>query len=289
MSWVSIDYAKCSNCGACIEGCMRCFSRKDEKVQVYADINCCSICGRCVALCPTEAITHTEMSMPNFHKIEKDSFIQPDDFFEFLRQRRSHRAFTDKKIPELVIKRLVDIVRYSPTGSNSQMVELLVIQGTEKRKILSDLTIDFMIKSGNESKKRVDELKVNRKASPEEIMQLEMMSFYGEMLRQSREMGLDPIFYNAPAVMVFHAKETKFSKKDDCVIASTTMGLLSRTMGLEYTYIGLFEGASNGYPAVMKALNLPEGNRVYSVIIVGYPKMRFIKTVDRKPTKVRYE
>jgi nitroreductase/NAD-dependent dihydropyrimidine dehydrogenase PreA subunit len=289
MSWVSIDYAKCSNCGACIEGCTRCFSRKDEKVQVYADINCCSICGRCVALCPTEAITHTEMDMINFHDIEKERFITPDDFFEFLRQRRSHRAFTDKKIPDADIKRLVDIVRYSPTGSNSQMVELLVIQGAEKRKILSDLTIDFMIKSGNESKKRADELKTTDKTNPEEIMQLELMSFYGEMLRQSREMGLDPIFYNAPAVMVFHAKETGFSKKDDCVIASTTMGLLSRTMGLEYTYIGLFEGASNGYPEVMKALNLPEGNRVYSVIILGYPKMKFLRTVDRKHARVKYE
>jgi nitroreductase/ferredoxin len=289
MSWVSIDYAKCSNCGACIDGCTRCFSRKDKRIEVYADINCCTICGRCVALCPTEAITHTEMAMVNFHNIEKERFIQPDDFFKFLRQRRSHRAFTDKKIPETDIIKLVDIVRYSPTGSNSQMVELLVIQGPEKIKILSDLTVDFMIKSGNESKKRADELKANAKASPEEIMQLEMMSFYGEMLRQSREMGLDPIFYNAPAVMVFHAKETGFSKKDDCVIASTTMGLLSRTMGLEYTYIGLFEGASNGYPVVMKELNLPEGNRVYSVIILGYPKMKFFRTVDRKPARVRYD
>jgi nitroreductase/NAD-dependent dihydropyrimidine dehydrogenase PreA subunit len=289
MSWVTINYEKCSNCGVCLEGCTRCFSKKDEKVQVYADINCCSICGRCVSLCPTGAITHTEMDMANFQHIEKEKFITPDDFFEFLRQRRSHRAFTDKKIPATDLKRLVDIVRYSPTGSNSQMVELLVIQGAEKRKILSDLTIDFMIKSGNESKKRADKLKATSKTNPEEITQLEMMSFYGEMLRQSREMGLDPIFYNAPAVMVFHAKETGFSKKDDCVIASTTMGLLSRTMSLEYTYIGLFEGASNGYPEVMKELNLPEGNRVYSVIILGYPKMKFLRTVDRKSAKVKYE
>jgi hypothetical protein len=35
--------------------------------------------------------------------------------------------------------------------------------------------------------------------------------------------------------------------------------------------------------------NLPKGNRVYSVIILGYPKMKFYRTVDRKPAKVRYE
>jgi nitroreductase/NAD-dependent dihydropyrimidine dehydrogenase PreA subunit len=289
MSWVSIDYTKCSNCGACLEGCTRCFSKKNKKIEVYADINCCTICGRCVVLCPTGAITHTEMDMTNFHKIEKERFITPDDFFEFLRQRRSHRAFTDKKIPESDMKKLVDIVRYSPTGSNSQMVELLVIQDPEKRKRLSALAVDFMIKSGSDAKKRADGLRKEGKANEGEIKILEMIAFYGEMMGESREKGLDPVFYNAPLVMIFHAPEQAFSKKDDCVIASTTAGLLSRTMGLEYTYIGIFEGAANGYPAVMEELKLPEGNRVYSVIILGYPKMKFFRTVDRKPARVRYE
>ena len=289
MSWVLIDYEKCNACGTCIEGCGRCFSREDDKIKVYADIKNCAVCGRCIALCPTGAVTHTQMNMENFHKIKKDRFISTDDFFEFLRQRRSHRAFINKKIPESDMKKLVDIVRYCPTGSNSQMVELIAIQDPGKIKKLSDLTVDFMIKSGEVAKKNADALKAEGKASQEEINQVEIMAFYGNIMKQSREMGLDPIFYNASAVMVFHAPDQGFSKKDDCVIASTTMGLLSRTMGLEYTYIGLFEGASNGYPAVREELKLPEGNVVNSVIIMGYPKMKFLRTVDRKPTKVRYE
>lgn len=289
MSWVSIDYDKCSNCGICIEGCGRCFFLKDDRVSVYADINCCSVCGRCVALCPEEAVTHTEMDMKNFHRIQKNNFISTDDFFEFLRQRRSHRAFTDKRIPEADMKKLIDIVRYSPTGSNSQLVELLVIENPEKIRKLSGLSVEFMIKSGEEAKEKAEKLKADGGTGIDEIGQLEMMAFYGEMMKQSRETGLDPIFYNAPAVIVFHAPELAFSKKDDCVIASTTMGLLSRTMGLEYTYIGLFEAASNNYSPVAEELNLPGNNRVYSVIIVGYPKMKFLRTVDRKPARVRFE
>ncbi len=288
MSWVSIDYDKCTGCGTCIEGCGRCFSIKDDMVTVFADISTCVICGRCISLCPAGAVTHTQMDMDNFHKIEKRELITTNDLFEFLRQRRSHRAFTDQKIPEADMKKLVDIVRYSPTGTNSQMVELMVIQNPDRIKKLSDLSVDFMVKSGADAAKKAEEFKTKGNANPQEIEQLEMMAFYGNLMKESSEMGLDPIFYNAPAVMVFHALDQTFTKKDDCVIASTTMGLLARTMGLEYTYIGLFDAAANGSPAVMKELDLPKSNKVFSVIIIGYPKMKFFTTVDRKPTTVRY-
>jgi hypothetical protein len=72
------------------------------------------------------------------------------------------------------------------------------------------------------------------------------------------------------------------------MIASTTMGLLARTMGLEFTYIGLFIEAANASPPVMEELDLPDGHGVFSVIIFGYPKHKFLRTVDRKPAKVRW-
>ena len=288
MSWVSIDYDKCTACGTCIEGCGRCFSMDGDKVTVFADESCCSICGRCVALCPADAITHSKMDMENFPEINKREFISTGDFIEFVRQRRSHRAFLSKSIPEPDLQKLVDIVRYCPTGSNSQMVELLVIRNPDKIKTLSDLTVDFFVKSGYEAQKEIERLKTEAKTTPEELSRMEMMAVYGDMLKQSREMGMDPIFYNAPAVMVFHANDIGFSMKDDCVIASTTMGLLSRTMGLEFTYIGLFEGAANEHPAVVEALGLPEDHKVFSVIILGYPEMKFLRMVDRKPTSVTY-
>lgn len=289
MSWVLIDYDNCTNCGICLEGCDRCFSRDDGKISVSADSTCCSICGRCVSLCPENAITHSEMDMDNFHEIHKMNFISTDDFFEFLRQRRSHRSFMDKGIPEQDIKELVEIVRYSPTGSNSQSVELLVIQNPAKIKRLSDLAVEFMVESGIEAEKTLEKPGSEDKTSPEEIAQMEMMAVYGKVMKENSEKGMDPVFYNAPAVMVFHALDAGFSKKDDCVIASTTMGLLARTMGLEYTYIGILQGAADNYPPVMEELNLPEGNKVYSVIIIGYPELKFLRTVDRKPAAVRWE
>ena len=73
------------------------------------------------------------------------------------------------------------------------------------------------------------------------------------------------------------------------MIASTTMGLTARTMGLETTYIGLFEMASKNYQPLIEELGLPPGHEVFSVLIMGYPKLTFLKTVDRKPIRTRWE
>ena len=289
MSWVSIDYDKCNGCGLCLEVCRRCFFLEDETFVVHADEDCCSLCGHCVSICSPGAIEHHMMDMNNFIDISKDEFITTDGFFEFLRQRRSHRHFKKQGIPKEDMDKLIDIVRYSPTGSNSQSVEVLVIQDALRIEKLSNLSVDFMAAGGEESAKKLQELKAEGKGTPEELAVMEMMEGYGEMMKQSREMGNDPVFYRAPAVIVFHSSKEGRSQKDNCVIASTSMGLLARTMGLEFTYIGIFEAAANESPPVMEELNLPKGHGVYSVIILGYPKLKFLRTVDRKPTAVRWE
>jgi nitroreductase len=229
------------------------------------------------------------MDMNNFIDLSKDEFIDTDDFFEFLRQRRSHRHFKKQGIPKEDMDKLIDIVRYSPTGSNSQSVEVVVIQDAKRIEKLSNLAVDFMAAGAEESTKQLQILKAEGRGTPEELAVMEMMERYGEMMKQSREMGNDPVFYRAPAVIVFHSSKEGRSQKDNCVIASTTMGLLARTMGLEYTYIGIFEAAANESPPVKDELNLPDGHEVYSVIVLGYPKFKFSRTVDRKSTAVKWE
>jgi ferredoxin len=161
MSWVSIDYDKCTNCGICVLRCERCFTQKKDTVTVQADENCCNLCGHCVSLCPTGAVVHHKMDMKNFPDID------------------------------------------------------------------------------------------------------------------------EPI--------TFHSTIYGATAKDNCVIASTTMGLLARTMDLETTYIGLFEIAARYDQPLIDELSLPKGNRVFSVLIAGYPKLRYLRTIDRRPIKTRWE
>jgi nitroreductase len=260
-----------------------------KEIVVEANENSCALCGHCVGLCPAGAITHNKMDMGNFTAIRGSEIIGIDDFIQFIRERRTHRHFTNKKIPRKDLDVLIDTVRYAPTGGNDQTVEVILVQDPERRKRLSDLAVDHMAVVGADLARQLQELKTAGKRNPEEMLRIEGRARFSEFLVQARKAGRDPVFYEAPAVAIFHSTVQTVTPKDNCVIASTTMGLLARTLGLETTYIALFENAARAYSPIMEELNLPRDNQVFSVLAIGYPRFKYYHTVDRKPIRTRWE
>ena len=289
MSWVSIDYDTCTNCGICVLRCERCFTQKKDTVAVQADENCCNLCGHCISLCPTGAITSNKMDMGNFPDIIEPITFKPEQFMQFIRERRSHRYFTKKRIPRKLLEQLIDTVRYAPTGSNDQNVEIMVVENPERIRRLSELTVDHFDCVGAGYASQLERIRKGEEDVPENLSVMEKVVMYRERMLLARGKGLDPIFYRAPAVIIFHSTIHGTTSKDNCVIASTTMGLIARTMGLETTYIGLLEIAARSYQPLIDELSLPKDNRVFSVLIAGYPKLRYLRTVDRRPIKTRWE
>ena len=287
MSWVTIDQEKCNECGLCVLRCASCFSKENETITANVDIECCNLCGHCVSLCPTDAIVHEKMDMENFISVDRKIDIDTDTFIKFVRKRRSQRHFKDKEIPREDIEKLIDVCRYAPTGANLQGVEIMVIQNQEKVKELSSLTVDFFNILGTSAEKHLGELTSEEKTSKKAEL-LQRTARYKERLTLAREVGYDPIFHKAPAVIIFHTHLQVGSAKDDAVIASTTMGLTAMTMGMGTTYIGLFEAAAKNHPPVNGALNLPPAHGVFSVLIMGYPKLKYQRTVDRKQIKTTW-
>lgn len=289
MSWVSIDQDRCDACGLCVARCMLCFRNKGGEITVHADQDNCNLCGHCVALCPTEAIVHHQMDMGNF--LETDDRVKYDtsDFVQFIRRRRSHRSFKNKKIPHGDLETLVDLCRYAPTGSNRQTVEIIVIEDKEKIRRLSDLTVDYFEKGIDRIEKKAQEVQAAGREIPENLQSMFGMVHTLKRVVTARRSGFEVIFHKAPAIMIFHAPTSTSTPKDDCVIASTTVVMAAMTMGLETCYIGLFEFAANTYPPIIEELKLPHGHKVFSVLILGYPKLKFLRTVDRKPMRVRWE
>jgi len=287
MSWVAIDQDKCNACGICALRCARCFTLSEKTISVQADETCCIICGHCVSLCPTGAITHSRMDPDNFEPAGTPVKYQPDEFMRFIRQRRSHRHFKNKTVSRPFINRLIEAARYAPTGSNVQGVEIIVLEDDDRKKRLSDLTIDFFAEVGRKAAEKLQTMPAGRQTPAR--LQLEKMARYRDNMLRSKSVGYDPIFHHAPVVLMFHSLLETSTPKDNCVIASTTVGLFARTLGLESTYIGLLEIAARSYSPLAEAIGLPEGHEIQSVLIAGYPRLKYLRLVDRNPVKVRWE
>jgi nitroreductase/NAD-dependent dihydropyrimidine dehydrogenase PreA subunit len=288
MSWVTIDQEKCNGCGVCAARCMRCFTQKEGKVTAHADELCCNACGHCVSLCPTDAITHSLMEMENFVPIQEPVNFDPDAFIRFVRQRRSHRSYKDKDIDRRDLEKLVEMCRYIPTGSNLQTVQIKVIVDRQKIQQLSDLTVAYFMGMISEVETQVQQYRSDGKPLPKELANMSDFAGRYKMLGLAKDFGIDPILHKAPAVMIFHSPPSPSTPKDDCVIAAQTVVLAAMTMGLGTCYIGLLNFSANSSAPVKQALDLPSENKVYSILVMGYPKLKFRKTIDRKPIKVEW-
>ncbi len=289
MTWVTIDQDKCNGCGICAKACVRCFTDQDGVITVQADALNCNLCGHCVALCSTEAITHNQMDMNNFPPVDTSLKYDLDEFIRFVRQRRSYRSYQDREVPQEKIEKLVEMCRYTPTGSNLQKVQIKVITKRETIKKISDLTVDFFLETIDQVENQVNRLISEKKDIPRDLQdQNEFFKRY-RILGMARQRGLDPILYKAPVLMLFHSPPSPSTPKDDCIIAAQTVVLASMTAGLGTCYIGLLRIAAEGSAKVYEALELPVGNTVHSILIIGYPRLKFLKAVDRKPMIARSE
>jgi nitroreductase len=269
---------------------MTSFSSKDDGIVVDANEITCNLCGHCVSLCPTDAIHHEKMDMDNFPALDGAIPFDSEQLVAFLRQRRSHRHFTSKEIPREQLESLVDICRYAPTGGNRQQVEIKVIQDPGRIALFSNLTVDYFEDMFEQVERQVGKLEAKRKEVPEELRALYEIGLRYKPMALARKLGMDVVFRQAPCVMVFHASPRKaITPKDDCVIAAQTVSMLARTMKLETCYIGLFSAAAEAHPPIMEELRLPAGHKVYSVLILGHPKLEYLRAVDRKPIKVTWE
>ena len=289
MSWTSIDQDLCTQCGICVTRCLMNYKEVEGVITSSASMATCNLCGHCMSLCPTDAISHSLMDMNNFIKIEEEVDYNPDEFIQFIRRRRSHRSFKEKEVPREDLEKLVEMCRYIPTGSNLQTAEIKVISNKDKIKQLSDLTVDYFMGMISKVEGQVKQYLSEGKELPKELEEMNDFVKRYRLMGTARELDLDPILHKAPVLMVFHSAPSPSTPRDDCVIAAQTVVLAAMTMGLGTCYIGLFCFSANSSTPVKDALNIPAGNKVYSVLVMGYPKLKFLKTVDRKPMKVQWE
>jgi nitroreductase/NAD-dependent dihydropyrimidine dehydrogenase PreA subunit len=267
-----VDHNTCNRDGICVDSCPSgLIEMKDGgyPMPVKEAEEVCIRCGHCVAVCPTGSLNHRVVKLERCLPLDKNLNISPEQCEQFLKSRRSIRAFKKKTIPHDDLGKLIDTARFAPTGHNSQSVEWLVLTNHDEIHTLAGLTVDWMRTI----------IRDNPKLAAELFLERTVMRW---------EHGTDVILRDAPAVIITHAAKDNRIAPMDCVIALTYLELAAASTGMGCCWAGYFRSAAVNYPPLMKALRLPDGHQCFGAMMVGYPKFTYHRIPTRKSPKVAW-
>ena len=273
MALLKVDQEKCNRDGICIDTCPAKiieFKNKDAFPTLIDEGELfCIHCGHCVAVCPYGAMSHQKMSPSDCPQVNKDLLLTPEQVEQFLRYRRSIRAYKAKVVEKRLLARLIDSARYAPSGHNLQPVNWQVIYDRDDVRQLAGLVADWMRHLIQEQSPLAAAMHLDRVGS-------------------AWEEGQDRICRSTPHLIVAHAPQEERTAPAACTIALAYLELAAVPLGLGACWAGYFNAAANFWPPLKAALSLPEGHAPFGAMMVGYPKYRYHRLPLRNEPKITW-
>jgi nitroreductase/NAD-dependent dihydropyrimidine dehydrogenase PreA subunit len=275
MGLLIVDESKCKKDGICAKECPMAIIRLQDN-ESYPELTAggeqvCNHCGHCVAVCPHGALSHTLVPLEICQPIREELLISEEQAVQFLRSRRSIRAFIkDRPVKKEIIKKLIEIARYAPTGNNSQMVEWTVFTNKTQMTELSRLTVDWM----------------------RSVLQKDPQPAYATylpMIVAAWDAGYDIVLRNAPAMVVASAPKQDPNGLVDVTLALSYLELAATSKGLGTCWAGLVQGAMLSSPQMKKEMGIPEGHPHHYPMMLGYPKPKYFRMPERKAPKINWK
>jgi nitroreductase/NAD-dependent dihydropyrimidine dehydrogenase PreA subunit len=266
MGLIAVDKQKCTQCGLCARACPagiiiadEGFPRTVEKIEKG-----CITCGHCVAVCPAGALNHCRMAPEECQPLAADWRLEPARLEQLIKGRRSIRRYRPDPVDRSVLEKLFEMVRYAPTGGNSQSVRWLVFNDPEEIGRLSSIVIDWL-----------------------RILLIQGVPGMKGMLK-AWEMGNDPILRNAPNLIIAHGAVDDQMARISSTIALTTLELASPSFGLGACWAGFLHNAALNYAEVYEFLDLPPGHQMCGGLMIGYPEFEYARIPARKGARVTW-
>lgn len=271
MSLFTVDEKLCARDGICAMECPAfVIEMKDSgsfpTVTDGGQARCIN-CGHCVAVCPHGAISLARMPVDSCPPIDMKLALDEEHAEQFLRSRRSIRTYKKEDVDARTLNRLIDMARYAPTGSNSQLVQWLVVPAREKVVELTGLAVDWMRSTVKENNPVAEAYQM------------------GGIVR-AWDNGIDIISRGAPALVIAHGPESYPLMTIDSAIALSYLDLAAPSLGLGSCWAGFFMMAAGYWPPLAEALQLPEGHSSFGAMMVGYPKFKYQRLVERNEARI---
>lgn len=286
---VRINGDKCTNCLACARICPAdVLEIVNGRVQVVEQTPFgCLACAHCMMVCPHTAITVNGRGLDPDDLVAlpaDDDKAMPEELSALMEGRRSVRHFTGEEIDAGTLEGIVEMAASAPMGIPPWDVGIVVVRGRPAVQKFAGQIIERyekILKLFTPFKMAF--MRPFMKRTTRESFQTFIIPL-AKTLIDHRRRGRDTLFWDAPALMIFHA--SPYSDGADAFIACTYAMLAAESLGLGTTMIGSAAPVLARDKALMAEYGIPAGNKPAIVLILGHPAVRFKRGVRRQFTSV---
>ncbi|PKN26944.1 MAG: nitroreductase [Deltaproteobacteria bacterium HGW-Deltaproteobacteria-21] len=292
-----IDQERCTGCGLCVEVCPSgTITMKGKKASVSGaeSLNC----GHCAAVCPSGAVqvTGLDPTLSTFKTFEaRESWLPHgqgtiQDLVHIMQSRRSCRNFkTEKPVPKDLLEDLIKIGVSAPSGSNCQLWSFTILSHREAVLRLAKMVGGFFQRLNRTAEKGWLRKILRLIGKPElEVYYREYYRRVRDGLEEWENEGTDILFHGAPAAIVVGSKRHASCPAEDALLASQNILLGAHVLGLGTCLIGFAIEAMRRDKSILRRLGMPDDERAYAVIALGYPDEKYRRVAGRKQALVRY-
>lgn len=288
---VTIDHARCTACGLCVDVCKGApLTLVAGVVQVdQSRLFGCIACGACMAVCPQNCI-HVEgrdLSPEDLFPLPSENSLPSyDAIMALFQKRRSIRNFQDRPVTQESLDKIIEAVSTAPMGIPPSDVSVLVLESKVTVQRFTADVIEFFRKTEWLFSDPVLTLLRPFMSKENAAVFRDFLAVAIKGILEKYAEGENWLTYDAPCALYFYG--SPFTDPADPIIAATYAMLAAESLGLGSCLLGTIPYCFQYSRKLRQKYNIPHKSQQGIMLVLGYPSIIYRRGIKRRLAGVRF-